>query len=144
MEKYLIVDKKILPDVYDKVVEARMLLQKGEVKQISQAVKKVGISRGTFYKYKDYVFAPSQNYMGRKAVISLTLEHRKGLLSVVLNTLSNMNANILTINQSIPIHEQANVVISLDMSDMENSMDEMMENLEKLKGISHIVLNAIE
>ncbi|MEG0290030.1 MAG: ACT domain-containing protein [Erysipelotrichaceae bacterium] len=144
MEKYLIVDKKILPDVYDKVVEARMLLQKGEVKQISQAVKKVGISRGTFYKYKDYVFAPSQNYMGRKAVISLTLEHRKGLLSVVLNTLSNMNANILTINQSIPIHEQANVVISLDMSDMENSMDEMMENLEKLDGISHIVLNAIE
>ncbi|MEG2799028.1 MAG: helix-turn-helix domain-containing protein, partial [Erysipelotrichaceae bacterium] len=78
MEKYLIVDKKILPDVYDKVVEARMLLQKGEVKQISQAVKQVGISRGTFYKYKDYVFAPSQNYMGRKAVISLTLEHRKG------------------------------------------------------------------
>ena len=57
MKKYYIVDRAILPDVLDKVIEARALVQSGEVKQISDAVKKVGISRGTYYKYKDYVFA---------------------------------------------------------------------------------------
>ena len=49
MKKYYIVDRAILPDVLDKVIEARALVQSGEVKQISDAVKKVGISRGTYY-----------------------------------------------------------------------------------------------
>ena len=71
MEKYYIVDSTILPDVLDKVIEARSLLQNGEVKQVSEAVKRVGISRGTYYKYKDYVFLPAQGMSERKAVISL-------------------------------------------------------------------------
>ena len=41
MEKYYIVDSTILPDVLDKVIEARSLLQNGEVKQVSEAVKRV-------------------------------------------------------------------------------------------------------
>ena len=74
MEKYYIVDSTILPDVLDKVIEARSLLQNGEVKQVSEAVKRVGISRGTYYKYKDYVFLPAQGMSERKAVISLMLQ----------------------------------------------------------------------
>lgn len=144
MEKYLIVESSILPDVYQKVVEARNLLQEGEVKQISEAVKRVGISRGTYYKYKDYVFLPSQNFMGRKAVISFILSHRKGILSEVLNTLSVLNANILTINQNIPIHDKANVVISLDMNDMDVTMDYVVKQLDKIKGVYHVQLIAIE
>lgn len=144
MEKYLIVDKTILPEVYEKVVEAQNLLRSGDEKQVSQVVKKVGISRGTYYKYKDYVFAPSENYLGRKAVFSLMLAHRKGLLSEVLNVLSNNNANILTINQNIPIHNCANVVISIDMSDMRINIDELFKDIDILEGISALTLNAIE
>lgn len=144
MEKYLIVDKEILPDVYDKVVEARMLLEDGEVKQISQAVKKVGISRGTYYKYKDYVFAPSQEYMGRKAVFSFMLQHRKGALSQVLNEISNLNANIITINQNIPIHDKANITISIDMSDMVIGMDEFLHQISSIEGVCNLILHAIE
>ena len=144
MEKYLIVESSILPEVYEKVVEARNLLQEGEVKQISEAVKRVGISRGTYYKYKDYVFLPSQNFMGRKAVISFTLMHQRGILSEVLNALSNVNANILTINQNIPIHDKASVVISMDMSDMSITMDQVMKELHELKGVFNLHLIAIE
>ncbi|MGB4440593.1 MAG: hypothetical protein WBJ13_15520, partial [Sedimentibacter sp.] len=68
LKKYLIVSKKILPDVYEKVIEARNLINNGSVKGISEAVKNVGISRSTYYKYKDYVFSPSENSIGRKAV----------------------------------------------------------------------------
>lgn len=144
MEKYLIVESSILPEVYEKVVEARNLLQEDEVKQISEAVKRVGISRGTYYKYKDYVFLPSQNFMGRKAVISFTLMHKKGILSEVLNELSSMNANILTINQNIPIHDRANVVISMDMSDMDIMMDQVIKQLANLNGVYNMQLEAIE
>lgn len=144
MGKYYIVDSSILPEVLDKVVEARDLLQRGEVKQISEAVKRVGISRGTYYKYKDYVFLPSTGMSARKAVISLMLHHKAGILSKVLDTMSNVNANIITINQNIPIHETASVVISFDMSQMDISIEEMMSRLSLFEGVSNIRLVAIE
>lgn len=142
--KYYIVDSSILPDVLEKVIEARTLLQNGEVKQVNAAVKKVGISRGTYYKYKDYVFLPAQGMSERKAVISLMLHHDKGILSEVLNLMSKVNANIITINQNIPIHHRASVVISFDMSEMEISIDALMERLSKCRGVSSLRLDAIE
>lgn len=144
MEKYYIVDQEILPDVLDKVVQARTLLQNGEVKQVSEAVKRVGISRGTYYKYKDYVFLPSLGMSERKAVISLMLHHDKGILSEVLNTMSSENANILTINQNIPIHDWASVVISFDLSEMNISIDDLLAKLRDCRGVSNLQLIAIE
>ena len=41
MQKFYIVDSSILPEVLDKVIEARTLLLNGEVRQVSEAVKKV-------------------------------------------------------------------------------------------------------
>lgn len=144
MKKYLIVSKKILPDVYEKVIEARNLINNGSVKGISEAVKKVGISRSTYYKYKDYVFSPAENSIGRKAVITMMLRHEKGVLSSVLNYLSNVEANILTINQSIPINGKASVSVSLDISDIVQSIDDVILELKKVKGVSSIKLISIE
>lgn len=144
LKKYLIVSKKILPDVYEKVIEARNLINNGNVKGISEAVKKVGISRSTYYKYKDYVFSPSENSIGRKAVITMMLRHEKGVLSNVLNYLSTVNANILTINQSIPINGKASVSVSLDISDIIQSIDDMIIEIKQIKGVSGIKLISIE
>ncbi len=144
LKKYLIVSKKILPDVYEKVIEARNLINNGNVKGISEAVKIVGISRSTYYKYKDYVFSPSENSMGRKAVISMMLRHEKGILSSVLNYMSQENVNILTINQSIPINGKASVTLSLDISDIAQPLDDVMADLKKLKGVSTVKLLSVE
>lgn len=144
LKKYLIVSKKILPDVYEKVIEARNLINNGSVKGISEAVKAVGISRSTYYKYKDYVFSPAENSIGRKAVITMMLRHEKGVLSNVLNYLSSVNANILTINQSIPINGKASVSVSLDISDISQSMDDMIIETKKIKGVSAVKLISIE
>lgn len=144
LKKYLIVSKKILPDVYDKVIEARNLINNGNVKGISEAVKKVGISRSTYYKYKDYVFSPSENSIGRKAVLSMMLRHEKGVLSNVLNHMSAENANILTINQSIPINGKASVNVSLDISDISKSIDDIIVEMKKIKGVSSVKLLSIE
>lgn len=144
MGKYYIVDGSILPDVLDKVIEARTMLANGEYKQVSEAVKAVGISRGTYYKYKDFVFLPDRGMNARKAVISMMLHHDKGILVEVLNLMSKANANILTINQNIPIHDWASVVISLDMSEMNQSMEELMNQLSKMKSVSNPLLLSIE
>ena len=144
LENFLIVNKEILPDYYEKVVEARNMINEGRVKGISEAVKQVGISRSTYYKYKDYIFAPGENTIGRKAVISLMLNHEKGILSEVLNQLSNMNANILTITQSLPINRKASVVLSLDISDIAASIEEIIAALAAIHGVSNAKLVSIE
>ena len=144
MEKYYIVDSAILPEVFDKVIEARTMLEKGEVRQVSEAVKRVGISRGTYYKYKDYVFLPNQSMAHRKAIISLMLHHDHGVLSQVLNIMANANANILTINQNIPIQGRASVVISFDVEEMNIAIDELMQQLHRSKGVFNLYLMAVE
>lgn len=144
MNKYYIVDAQILPEVLDKVIEARGLLESGVVHQVSEAVKRVGISRGTYYKYKDYVFSATQGREERKAVISMMLHHKKGILSETLNTLSEVNANILTINQNIPIHDWASVVISFAFNEMQISLDELMQRLRLIKGLTNVQLIAVE
>lgn len=144
LENFLIVNKEILPDYYEKVVEARNMINDGSVKGISEAVKLVGISRSTYYKYKDYIFLPGENTSGRKAVISLMLSHEKGILSEVLNTLSSRNVNILTITQSIPINKKASVVLSLDISDVKQNIEDIIHTLDKLIGVNNVRLLAIE
>ncbi len=59
--------------LFEKVIEARNLLQSGKVKRISEAVKAVGVSRGTYYKYKDAVFSFNQEESRRKAVITMVI-----------------------------------------------------------------------
>ncbi|WP_155286176.1 ACT domain-containing protein [Lacticaseibacillus zhaodongensis] len=144
MDKYYIVDKSILPEVVEKVIEARTLLENGEVHQVSEAVKRVGISRGTYYKYKDVVFRPSQEMDNRKAVISLMLHHERGILSEVLARVSKAEASILTINQNIPIHNWASVVFSLDISNMVETLDELNDGLRSLRGVSAVQLVSVE
>lgn len=144
MEKYYIVDSSILPESFDKVIRARQLLESGKVKQVSEAVKVVGISRGTFYKYKDLVFLPEENMMDRKAVISLMLENQRGILSKVLTTISETSASVLTINQNIPIHNIASIVISLDLSHFTGTIDSLLENIRLVDGASNVQLVSIE
>lgn len=143
LTKYLIVSKEILPEYYDKVIEAKNLIDSGKIKNISDAVKKVGISRSTYYKYKDYIFSPSTD-LGRKATLSFILEHKKGVLSHLLNILAEENANILTINQDIPINDNAIVNITLDVMELDIGLDLLMEKLKTLDGVSKIRLMALE
>lgn len=143
LTKYLIVSKEILPDYYDKVVEARNLIDSRKVKGVSEAVKKVGISRSTYYKYKDYIFVPSTS-LGRKATLSFILEHHRGVLSNILNIIAESNGNILTINQDIPINNNAIVTITLDVLDMSVSLEQMITDLSSLTGVASTKLIAIE
>ncbi|WP_390409446.1 ACT domain-containing protein [Lacticaseibacillus jixiensis] len=144
MDKYYIVDRSILPDVVAKVIEARSLIENGQVRQVSEAVKQVGISRGTYYKYKDYVFLPDTGVNQRKAVIALMLHHDRGILSEVLNTISEANASIITINQNIPIHDWASVVISFDISNLNGSLDDLLQALKQSRGATDIHLVSVE
>ena len=144
MSKFYVVSSEILPEVLEKVIEARSLLQKGKVKRISEAVKMVGISRGTYYKYKDTVFSFDQEQSRRKAVISMILRSEPGSLSKVINLLSSQQINILAINQTIPINGVHNVSFTLDVAEMEISIQVLLNLLEELPMVEKADLVAVE
>ena len=144
LSKYLLVDKAILPSYYEKVIEAKALLSSGAVKDVSEAAKAVGISRSTYYKYKDYIFPIGEGAGERKAVVSMTLSHKAGLLGEVLGELSTQGVNILTINQNPPVNSRAHVVISMDISKVEADSDNLIKSLSGISGVSHVKLIAIE
>lgn len=144
MENYLLIHKSILPEYYEKVIEARRLLESGEVKDVSRAVRMVGISRSTFYKYKDYILEPSEMSVGRRAVFSVMLSHEPGVLSALLSLISAAGASVLTITQSLPIRGLASVTISLDVSGLSYSLSELMEKLGQCPGAEQLRLLAVE
>ena len=144
LKDYLIVEKSALPDYFLKVVEARRLLESGACQQVSGACEQVGISRSTNYKYKDKVIEPTRLTVGRKAVLMLMLDHESGVLSKVLNRLTGFAVNILTITQSLPIHDRASVTISMDISELSDTLDAMLEALSQVPGVESLRLVAVE
>lgn len=144
LDNYLIIHKSILPDYYEKVLEVRRILEEGHVREVSQAVKQVGISRSTYYKYKDYILEPSQMATGRKAVLSVMLSHEPGILSAVLAHISEQGGSVLTITQSLPIHGKASVTITLDISGMPGALTQLITALEDTPGVDIPRLVAVE
>lgn len=144
MSRYYVVSGDILPDVLEQVMQARILLQSGKAKRISEAVKMVGISRGTYYKYKDAVFSFNAEQSNRKAIISMILRNEKGTLSKVLSLVSVKQVNVLAINQTIPINGIANVALTLDISDLEISIQSLVSLIEAMPMVEKADLVAVE
>lgn len=144
MSKYYVVSGDILPDVLEQVMQARILLQSGKAKRISEAVKMVGISRGTYYKYKDAVFSFNAEQSNRKAIISMILRNEKGTLSKVLSLVSVKQVNVLVINQTIPINGIANVALTLDISDLEIGIQSLVSLIEAMPMVEKADLVAVE
>ena len=138
--KYLIVDKALLPSYCEKVSLAKELLDEGKAADVSEAVRMVGISRSTFYKYRDMVRDISTVSMGRHAIISMMMRHSAGTLSTVLNIISRYGYSIWTITQNPPVDSRANVVITLELGEDAGSLDSMLREITKAPGLSRVQL----
>lgn len=132
---FYLIDEEVVPDVYRKVIEVKKILSSGKVNQVTEAVKIVGISRGAFYKYKDYVFLSSNDQLGNIVTFSVFLDHTKGVLSGMLNRLADFGCNVITINQNIPINDVASLTLTVDTKDMNTSIDDVIERVKDIKGV---------
>lgn len=141
---FYLVDKSVLPDVYKKVVNAKKLLKEGKVKDITEAAKVVGISRSVYYKYKDYVFEFSESSQGRKATFNISIIDEKGVLSSIINYVSNSGGNIITINQGIPLNGYAFITITIDMSLVEVDIKTLLEGIKEINRVEKAEFIAME
>ncbi|MNG29785.1 hypothetical protein D3C84_1152730 [compost metagenome] len=70
----------------------------------------------------------------------MDLEHRSGILSRVLALIANMEGNVLTIHQTIPLQGMANVVISLEISSMGEEVREIVDRLGAQDGVKRAMV----
>jgi chorismate mutase len=138
-EPFVLVRAEMLPEAMQKTLEAKKLLEAGDVSTVQEAVEKVGLSRSSFYKYKDSVF-PFHS-QGKRTIVTLSfvLEHRAGVLSNVLGSLARAEANVLTIHQTIPLQGLATVSMSVDTSRMKRELSEVLDSLNRLEGVRRAV-----
>ena len=131
---YLLVDMSVLPEVYVKVIEAKGYLQSGEAANASQAAKMAGISRSAYYKYKDKIFEYSEQG-DDVTTINAKLQDNAGVLGSVMNELYLAGANILAVNQSIPVNNIADVSITVSFAQSGHMTDEVLEKIKSVGGV---------
>jgi len=132
---FFLVDSFVLPEVFAKVIEAKKILSLGKIKTVNDAVKEVGISRSAYYKYKDYVFPFYETSRGKVITLFFVVEDFSGILSSIINKIAAANANILTINQNIPINGLADVTVSIETFEMKDDMQVLMIEIAKIEGV---------
>ena len=142
--KYYVVKQKAIPEVLLKVVEAKRLLDTEKVMTVQEAIDTVGISRSSFYKYKDDIFPFHENTKGKTVTFVIQMDDKPGVLSAVLNLIAIYHANILTIHQSIPVNEIALLTLSVNILPTSGDAADMIEEIEALEGIHYLKILAKE
>ena len=140
--KYYLVEASVLPEIFAKVIEAKELLETGQVRTVADAVACVDISRSAFYKYKDFVSPFQDMSRGHLVTFNLELLDRQGVLSSVLAIFAENGANILTINQSIPTSGVAPVTITAATEYMQTTMELFMAALKSAEGVIRVHIMA--
>ena len=133
--KYYLVEASVLPEIFAKVIEAKELLETGQVRTVADAVARVDISRSAFYKYKDFVSPFQDMSRGHLVTFNLELLDRQGVLSSVLAIFAENGANILTINQTIPTNDCASVTISSETMGLHCPVEELLRKISEQTGV---------
>lgn len=143
-EKYYIISEKVLPEIFKRVLSVKETLMNGNTKDVIEAVKNEGISRSTYYKYKDYIYPMDETIYSKKITLVVLLSHEAGTLSKVLDCIAYNKGNVITINQDIPINMAANVTITLDVSHLEVEIKGLLVKLRELDNVVSVKLLAME
>ena len=137
-KKYFVVRERAVPEVLLKVVQAKKLLDSEKVSTVQEAAEQTGISRSSFYKYKDDIFPFHETAKGKTITMVIQLDDEPGLLSIVLKTVAEFHANILTIHQSIPINGIASLTLSVDVLPETGDVTQMVASIEEQTGIHYV------
>lgn len=135
--KYYVVKQKALPEVLLKVAQVNKLIETKKI-SIAEATEQIGISRSSYYKYKDDIFPFRDNVKGRTITFVLSMDDEPGLLSAVLNKIAEFKANILTIHQTIPVNGVASLTLSVDILTITGDSSVMIEEIDALKGVRYL------
>jgi len=133
--EFFLVKSDMLPEVFGKVMAVKRLLSSGKAESVNEAVQRVGLSRSAYYKYKDAVMPFYETSRGRLVTLVFAVENFPGILSGIILALAKVKANVLTINQNIPINGLADVSISVETDRMTVDLEQLLDELGRIPGV---------
>lgn len=136
--KYYVVKEKALPEVLIKVVRAKKMLERRRSCTVQEVIEEVGLSRSSFYKYKDDIFPFHDDAKGKTITFIIETEDKPGLLSVLLQIIAQYHGNILTIHQSVPINGVATLTLSVEILPGTGDAESMIHTLEEQSGVHYL------
>ena len=142
--RLIVADADILPEVFSKVLEVKRIIVCKDEKSLASACKRAGISRSAYYKYKDSVFSYEELFTRKIVNMYLLLSDSPGVLSNILAFLHGLRANILTVNQSIPVDGVATVNISIRLTDDDDKELEKLNSIRELGGVLELRIISAE
>ncbi|RUA08049.1 MAG: ACT domain-containing protein [Fusobacteria bacterium] len=136
--EFFIVDKRILPNSIQNVIKINEIVQKEGISKY-EAIKKVGISRSTYYKYKDYIKPFFESGKDTVFNINMAIHDEPGMISKIFNIIAEFNVNVLTITQNIPIDGIARITLALRTNtDAMRNLENMLEKITEQPGVAEI------
>lgn len=141
---YFVVKKRALPEVLLKVVEVNRLLDTQKAVSVQDAVDQVGISRSSYYKYKEDIFPFHDSSQGTILNLYCQINDEPGLLSELLKIVADFKANILTIHQAIPVNGIASLSLSIQILDTTGDISNMVLEMESRAGVHSVKVLARE
>ena len=136
--KYYVIKQKAVPEVLLKVVEVQKILDADPTKTVQEASTEVGISRSSYYKYKDDIFPFHDNKKGRNITCVIEIRDCPGIISTILNIFAKYHTNILTIHQSIPINGIATLTLSVEILPEAGDAEDMIGQMEQQTGVHYL------
>ncbi|MBP3239241.1 MAG: ACT domain-containing protein [Oribacterium sp.] len=135
---YFVVRTKALPTVLKKVVEVKSLLESEKGISIAEATERAGISRSSFYKYKEDIFPFYDSTKGKTVTLVIQMRDELGYLSKICSKISEYRANILTIHQSIPINSIVTLTVSIEVREDTSDINTMIREIEEWPNIQYV------
>ena len=133
--KYYVIKQKAVPEVLLKVVEVQKILDADPTKTVQEASTEVGISRSSYYKYKDDIFPFHDNKKGRNITCVIEIRDCPGIISTILNIFAKYHTNILTIHQSIPISGIATLTLSVEILPEAGDAEDLVDQMTQQEGV---------
>ncbi|MBQ7989566.1 MAG: ACT domain-containing protein [Oscillospiraceae bacterium] len=133
--RYAVVRADVLPEIVLRVMEAKRIIALGEEKSLAAVCKRVGLSRSAYYKYRDCVFSYEEKLTAAILSVYAVLKDEPGVLSRLLSALYDSGANVLTLNQSVPVDGAAAVTVTVKLS----QVTDRQQFTDRLKAVSGVV-----
>lgn len=137
-KQFYLVDFSILPSAIKKTIRAKELLKNGTAETINAAVQQTGISRSAYYKYKDHVAPAHDDSMDGTATLFVIMQNDPSVVSKILRRLGRENLEILMLNRGIPVRKRTTMSISIRMTDQQISLQDLIEEIESVKGVRKV------
>lgn len=123
-DKYLVIHNSILPDIFEKVLLAKKLVEE-QNKSVSTVCKELDISRSTFYKYKDKITTLNAT---SSSIINIKIVKTNSQYAIIdtLNKVIMNGGKIVKVDSFLKEENLIEINIYFDSKDLNVSLKELI------------------